>query len=509
MRKIIFTVVMLVTVSAISFAQNVGIGTTTPLAKLSVLNNVPGYGITHTYGAVTMGTWISDTTGQFGTKSDHPLQFFTNNGNPQITLIQNGNVGIGTKTPAAKLEIVQTAQQPALYIYIPEETNYGYGIRVNNRGTAPGIIAQTNGGNALWGIAESISAAGVIGNNTFGEAVVGITRGGNGIGAVVGRNDSSGYGVRGFNTRDGIGVLGQAGISGGTGIAGLFQNYNAGNSSNVLVALNHASGNAIYGEQNNLNNAAIRGTCVAANGNGVIGEANIGTGSFALWGYAGGGGQAGHFSGNVQILGTLSKSAGTFKIDHPQDPENKFLIHSFVESPDMMNIYNGEIKTDASGAAIVNLPSYFEAENITFRYQLTIVDETQFAQARIAKRIANNQFTIITDKPNISISWMVTGIRNDAYAQKHRIVDVVEKNENEKGKYLNPVEYGLPVSKGMDYEKMTQCGIGNITEAKQTDAPKGLVSSLSCNAGTKTSATNNSDGNKVAVPSLPVQVKTN
>jgi len=29
-----------------------------------------------------------------------------------------------------------------------------------------------------------------------------------------------------------------------------------------------------------------------------------------------------------------------FKVDHPLDPENKYLSHSFVESPDMMNIYN-------------------------------------------------------------------------------------------------------------------------------------------------------------------------
>ena len=43
----------------------------------------------------------------------------------------------------------------------------------------------------------------------------------------------------------------------------------------------------------------------------------------------------------------LSKSIGTFKIDHPLDPANKYLSHSFVELPDMMNIYNGNVMTDA------------------------------------------------------------------------------------------------------------------------------------------------------------------
>ena len=82
-------------------------------------------------------------------------------------------------------------------------------------------------------------------------------------------------------------------------------------------------------------------------------------------------GNAGNFQGNVNVTGTLSKGMGTFKIDHPVDPENKFLYHSFVESPDMMNIYNGVISFDQNGEAVVTLPEYFEALNRQFRYQLT------------------------------------------------------------------------------------------------------------------------------------------
>jgi hypothetical protein len=118
------------------------------------------------------------------------------------------------------------------------------GINVLHNGVGPGVFATSAGGNALWGITSSISAAGVIGDNTFGEAVVGRNRGGNGVGAVVGRNDSSGYGVRGFNTRSGIGVLGQAGISGGTGVAGKFENVNASNSSDALQVSTNGTGRA-------------------------------------------------------------------------------------------------------------------------------------------------------------------------------------------------------------------------------------------------------------------------
>ena len=40
-----------------------------------------------------------------------------------------------------------------------------------------------------------------------------------------------------------------------------------------------------------------------------------------------------------------------FVIDHPLDPANKYLYHASVESPDVMNIYNGNVVTDANGRA--------------------------------------------------------------------------------------------------------------------------------------------------------------
>ena len=104
--KKLFPLVFLIIFANNIIAQNVGIGTITPTDKLSVVNALPGYGITHAYGPVTMGTYISNLYGQFGTKTNHPLQFFTNNGNAQITLLQNGNVGIGTASPSVILDAV-------------------------------------------------------------------------------------------------------------------------------------------------------------------------------------------------------------------------------------------------------------------------------------------------------------------------------------------------------------------------------------------------------------------
>jgi hypothetical protein len=147
-------------------------------------------------------------------------------------------------------------------------------------------------------------------------------------------------------------------------------------------------------------------------------------------------------SGNVKVTGNLSKGGGSFKIDHPLDPLNKYLYHSFVESPDMMNVYNGNIVTDRRGQAVITMPDYFEALNRDFRYQLTVIG--QFAQAIVAHEIAHNKFVIKTSKPSVKVSWQVTGIRQDAYANAHRIPTEEAKPEGERGSYLHPDAFPNP-----------------------------------------------------------------
>jgi hypothetical protein len=164
-------------------------------------------------------------------------------------------------------------------------------------------------------------------------------------------------------------------------------------------------------------------------------------------------------TGNVVVNGNLSKGGGSFKIDHPLDPENKYLYHSFVESPDMMNIYNGNIVTDASGKATVKLPDYFEALNMEFRYQLTVIGS--FSQAIINKEVTNNQFEIATNQPNVKVSWQVTGVRHDAYANQNRIPNEVEKAAQDKGKYLHPKAFNLPQTKAIGFADMGASSLSN------------------------------------------------
>jgi hypothetical protein len=71
----------------------------------------------------------------------------------------------------------------------------------------------------------------------------------------------------------------------------------------------------------------------------------------------------------------------------------------------------------------------------------------------VSSEIKDNQFSIKTDKPNVKVSWQVTGIRQDPYANAHRIPVEENKPADEKGKYLYPTEYGQPESKGVFYEQ--------------------------------------------------------
>jgi len=157
---------------------------------------------------------------------------------------------------------------------------------------------------------------------------------------------------------------------------------------------------------------------------------------------------AGYFAGNTHVTGTLSKAAGSFKIDHPLDPANKYLLHSFVESPDMMNVYNGNVVLDSRGEAVVTLPDWFEALNREFRYQLTCIGG--FAPVYIADKVRGNQFRIAGGAAGLEVSWQITGVRQDPFANAHRIAVEMEKPDGERGTYLHPVERGLPLETQTD-----------------------------------------------------------
>jgi hypothetical protein len=162
-------------------------------------------------------------------------------------------------------------------------------------------------------------------------------------------------------------------------------------------------------------------------------------------------GLAGYFNGPVIVTGYLTKSGGGFQIDHPLDPEHKLLNHSFVESPDMKNVYDGVAVLDQLGEATITLPEWFETLNRDFRYQLTCIGG--FAPVYVAEKIAGNRFRIAGGRAGLEVSWQVAGTRKDPWAEANRPVVEQDKPPAEQGTYLHPEVYGQPEESGVEWAR--------------------------------------------------------
>jgi hypothetical protein len=290
-----------------------------------------------------------------------------------------------------------------------------------------GVVGR---GNARGGYFEALAPGGTA---VFGAA------GGSVVGVGVFGTSTNGHGVRGTtNAANMSGVYGENSSTGNFGYLG---------GGSYAVRGSSSSGIGVYGYNSSSGNYGYLGSTVY----GVYGECN--SSGYGVYGLNTGNGPAGYFGGNVTVTGTLTKGGGSFRIDHPLDPANKYLYHSFVESPDMMNIYNGNVTTDANGNATIVLPEWFEALNKDFRYQLTVIDGSdRFVHAKVVSEIENNRFTIRTNYGSVKVSWQVTGIRHDPFAETHRMQVEVEKTGRERGKYIHPKEYGVSETLGIEYE---------------------------------------------------------
>ena len=420
-----------------------------------------------------------------------------------ILACAQGNVGIGMPDPLYRLDVTSSGTYTARIsntgigssstaVYATANSVINAGIAVQGIGGKFGVWGQSlSYSQSTCGVKGSAGSPaivisghyGVLGESVLGKGVVGVSSESYGVfgfsedswgiraeglnGALYGLSWGSGKSaIIGFNSNtsgETVGVTGSASSPDGKGIKG--ENSAAtGIAHGVYGKSSSSSGHGVTGFTSSSTGATVGvfGQSTSTNGgSGVRAEAAY-TGVYATttgrWGvYAHSSGTAnsygiyatvasgtanyaGYFNGNVQVTGMLTKGGGSFKIDHPLDPANKYLYHSFVESPDMMNIYNGNVLLDANGTATVVLPDWFEALNKDFRYQLTCIGG--FAQVFIAQKIQGNSFRIAGGKPGLEVSWMVTGVRHDAYANKHRIPVEELKAPEERGYYLHPDAQG-------------------------------------------------------------------
>lgn len=297
--------------------------------------------------------------------------------------------------------------------------------------------------------------------------------------ALEGHTNGTGDSVQGINT--------------GAGRAAFFQIDNAANTESALLAQTDGSGRAVFGlataagggtygvfgQSNSTEGRGVYGLATAATGNNYGGRfessSTSGIGVFG-WAYAGSGTVYGVFGqGSVAPGGYGVYAAGDmgasgtkpFRIDHPDDPANQYLLHYAAESPEVINFYSGKATLDAAGEAVVELPHYFARINKDPRYTLTAVgapmpmlhvaeeiDEATLsagATAEPGETAPTCSFRIAGGAPGAKVSWRVEALRNDRWVRQRGAPVVVEKQGLEKGTYQHPELYGQPVELGMNY----------------------------------------------------------
>ena len=351
-------------------------------------------------------------------------------------------------------------------------------VATGNSGTA--VDAQASGANgvaleaqATGAATEAADFAGEVEiNNPFSSgSAIGLDVTAPGVGIRAATNSASGTGIIGEASPIGVGVLAdasddnpgsvalQAIANSPGGQAGEFEGRVEVISEAPVAALyaqnSGPAGDAIVANADSyglrVNNASV-GARVTGDVVGVISFVED-AGAVALQAAAlTPATQAAEFDGDVDVSddldvgGTLTKGAGAFRIDHPLDPGGKYLSHSFVESPEMKNVYDGVATTDERGFATVRMPVWFDALNERFRYQLTVLGHS-FARAIVWRELDGERFRIRTSRPGVRVSWQVTGVRDDAYARANPLRVVERKRGAERGRYLHPELFGAPTAK--------------------------------------------------------------
>lgn len=323
------------------------------------------------------------------------------------------------------------------------------GIGASAEGSVQGIFARSGSGSGWVSFGFPGSSA-VVGDGDYYGVVgkSGTPNGGSGVVGNVGTGNSltwfvgAGVSGKGDGTASGIGVGGTFG--GAAQIDGYLGTNTFGVSGKDFEAYPNVNQGNLGGISDGVNCEAQ-----AQNGNGIVARASNGAAAYGVWGLSSSG-YAGVFSGTTQVIGNFYATSKFFRIDHPQDPEHKYLVHACVESDEQLSLYRGSAFLNSKGEAWVDLPGYFSALNGKPGYQLTCVGA--YAQVYVSEE-AQNRFKIAGGKPNMRVCWMVYGTRRDPYAMAHPMVVEKAKEGDEYGKLLTPLEYGYPIEQGITYEK--------------------------------------------------------
>ena len=362
------------------------------------------------------------------------------NSSSSETVIVRSGVPSGPLTPLNPRALhIQTRDGAGVYARsIDHEGVYGYGD------SGVGVRGSSTSGTGVRG--SSASGVGVNGNSDTSSGVSGYSPHAFGVSGA----SPSGTGVRGSSDiADGVhghssnltGVRGTSphgfGVSGSSidheGVRGI-------STSGVGVSGVSDTNDGVRGTSDT--SAGVRG--ISTSGVGVVGVSQDREGGF--------------FAGGITVIRGPKK----FQIDHPLDPENKYLEHTCVESSEMKNVYDGVARLDEDGSAWVDLPEWFEALNGDFRYQLTAVGGAA-PNLHVAEEVSENRFKIGGGQEGIKVCWQLTGTRKDPWAAANPFEVEQEKPEEQRGRYLDPSLYDAPEEQ--------RVMIGPLAEAAEEERP--------------------------------------
>jgi hypothetical protein len=446
-------------VSASAFSLSPATAPSLPVVGSGTVGRLTKWtGLSSSNATIGNSTIFEDKDGNVGIGTDSPTSRLTVVGTISANGGTFGSLSIGGALPASGLSIVVSSPTPALFV---KNSGGGGAIVGECGGVNPilpgprGVVGFCGAGPGVRG--QSVSNTGVLGASETGFGVNGESTSGIGVrgrGTTGVRGDSQGGTGVGGESEFGTGVSGKS--ESGVGVIAFSNNLTALTATSPFgTAITADAGFGVALQADSDSSSGIRASSMAIfpTEAGVVGVSSGFMINAIAGRFLGSVGIVNHMGqpGNLSVQGTLSKGAGTFQIDHPLDPENKYLYHSFVESPDMMNIYNGNIITDENGDAVVTMPDYFNALNSDFRYQLTVIGT--FAQAIVAEEMKGNRFAIKTNAANVKVSWQVTGVRNDAFARKNRVKVEVEKPEIERGYYLHADAFDQPLEKSIQFAR--------------------------------------------------------
>jgi hypothetical protein len=341
-------------------------------------------------------------------------------------------------------------------------------------GSHSGVWGDSSSGDGVIGTSGALYGAGVLGksnnvgvygtNPTGGAGVYGDTVGGFGVYGVASATSGTTYGLFGVSaSTDGRAVYGEATAASGT-TYGVFGVSDSANGRAVQGKATAGSGTnyGVYGQSLSSSGFGVLGWATATSGStvGVWGQSDCTTGSgvigwasatsgatYGVWGRAdtNPNGWAVYASGRLGASGTKS-----FRIDHPDDPQNKYLMHYCTEGPEPTNAYRGRAQLDDNGEAWVELPAYFGEINKDPQVQLTPVGAAM-PNLHVAADVQDNAFQIAGGVPQGQVFWRVEAVRNDLWVRTYGAPVEEEKPAAERGKYQHPELYGQPADKGINY----------------------------------------------------------